>query len=156
MSAARRGSPAGSPSTIAVRRGPWDSPAVIQRSRDMRRVTYTTYTAEGALSALMRSRCEASRRAVFMRRMRPLASFARFEKYEGLGNDFVVVDAANEEDVTSELARSLCDRRRGVGGDGVLVILPASVDGADARMRVINADGSIAEMCGNGLRCAVL
>jgi diaminopimelate epimerase len=88
--------------------------------------------------------------------MRPLASFARFEKYEGLGNDFVVVDAANEEDVTSDLARNLCDRRRGVGGDGVLVILPASVDGADARMRVINADGSIAEMCGNGLRCAAL
>src|SRR5580700_4956986 len=119
MSAARRGSPAGSPSTIAVRRGPWDSPAVIQRSRDMRRVTYTTYTArtprvrhEAPLSALMRSRCEASRRAIFLRRMRLLASFARFEKYEGLGNDFVVVDAANEEDVTSDLARNLCDRRR--------------------------------------------
>jgi diaminopimelate epimerase len=88
--------------------------------------------------------------------MRPLASLARFDKYEGLGNDFLVVDAAAEGDVTSEMAETLCDRRRGVGGDGVLVILPASVDGADARMRVINADGSIAEMCGNGLRCAAL
>ena len=56
----------------------------------------------------------------------------------------------------SEWARATCDRRRGVGGDGVLVILPAAGAGADARMRVINADGSIAEMCGNGLRCAAL
>ncbi|MGO8997416.1 MAG: diaminopimelate epimerase [Polyangiaceae bacterium] len=88
----------------------------------------------------------------------PVASapFAPFEKYEGLGNDFVVVDAANEGEVSSERARDLCDRRRGVGADGVLVMLPASVDGADGRMRVINADGSIAEMCGNGLRCAAL
>jgi diaminopimelate epimerase len=83
-----------------------------------------------------------------MRRLAP------FEKYEGLGNDFIVVDAASEADVTPELARSLCDRHRGVGADGVLILLPAS--DADVRMRVINADGSTPEMCGNGLRCAVL
>ena len=47
--------------------------------------------------------------------------------------------------------RALCDRHFGVGGDGVLAILPSTV--GDARMRVLNADGSEAEMCGNGIRC---
>ncbi len=83
-----------------------------------------------------------------------------FEKYEGLGNDFIVVRAAAESDVSVQWARQVCDRRRGIGADGVLVILPASAQaaltGVHARMRVINADGSIAEMCGNGLRCAAL
>lgn len=79
-----------------------------------------------------------------------------FHKYEGLGNDFVLVEADRDDAVAPELARSLCDRRFGVGGDGVLLVLPPSSPGAGARMRVINADGSIPEMCGNGLRCAVL
>jgi diaminopimelate epimerase len=79
-----------------------------------------------------------------------------FEKYEGLGNDFVVVDAASDADVTAATARAWCDRRYGVGADGVLMMLPARANGAQARMRVLNADGSIAEMCGNGLRCAAL
>ena len=75
-------------------------------------------------------------------------------KYEGLGNDFVVLDRrASGEDVSAEASRALCDRRRGVGADGVLVLLP-SVRAA-ARMVVHNADGSVAEMCGNGLRCVV-
>jgi diaminopimelate epimerase len=80
-----------------------------------------------------------------------------FFKYHGLGNDFVVVDlrggdpAPSPQDPAAALA--ICDRRFGVGGDGVLAILPAREGGADARMRVINADGSEAEMCGNGLRC---
>ena len=86
----------------------------------------------------------------------PSAAIASFQKYEGLGNDFIVVDAAVDAAVGSEWARSACDRRRGIGADGVLVILPGAAPGADARMRVINADGSIAEMCGNGLRCAAL
>jgi diaminopimelate epimerase len=86
----------------------------------------------------------------------PTPATASFQKYEGLGNDFVVVDVANEAAVGSDWARAVCDRRRGVGADGILVILPATEPGADARMRVINADGSIAEMCGNGLRCAAL
>jgi diaminopimelate epimerase len=82
----------------------------------------------------------------------------RFAKYHGLGNDFLVVDlrelksddaaAAQEPDVV----KALCDRQFGVGGDGVLAILPGG-PGADARMRVLNSDGSEAEMCGNGLRC---
>jgi len=79
-----------------------------------------------------------------------------FHKYEGLGNDFVVVEAKREDVVSPALARQLCDRRFGVGGDGVLLVLPPSTAGAAARMRVVNADGSIPEMCGNGLRCAAL
>ncbi len=80
----------------------------------------------------------------------------RFAKYEGLGNDFLVVDAESEARVPRALAAQLCDRRRGVGGDGVLLVLPAGEPGVRARMRVINADGSVPEMCGNGLRCVAL
>jgi diaminopimelate epimerase len=82
-----------------------------------------------------------------------------FTKVEGLGNDFVVVDlrsASGGGDGAGSIqdpavVRAVCDRHFGIGADGVLAILPA-VDG-DARMRVINADGSEAEMCGNGIRC---
>jgi len=83
-----------------------------------------------------------------------------FTKVEGLGNDFVVVDLRDGTGAASASApsiqdpavvRAVCDRHFGVGADGVLAILPG-VSG-DARMRVLNADGSEAEMCGNGLRC---
>lgn len=93
----------------------------------------------------------------------PTADFApgrgpelTFHKYEGLGNDFVVVDAETEAAIHVEHAKRLCDRRRGVGADGVLLVLPAKSPGADGRMVVLNADGSIPEMCGNGLRCVAL
>jgi diaminopimelate epimerase len=77
----------------------------------------------------------------------------RFFKYHGLGNDFVILDRRGSgRDIGPEASVRLCDRRRGIGADGVLVMLPA--EGASARMVVHNADGSIAEMCGNGLRCA--
>jgi diaminopimelate epimerase len=82
-----------------------------------------------------------------------------FSKYEGLGNDFVVVDVASQRqasDVESlrAQARAICDRHRGVGGDGVLVV---TRDAAGVpRMDVINADGSEPEMCGNGIRCVAL
>jgi len=84
----------------------------------------------------------------------------KFKKYHGLGNDFLVPDlrsggADAERAQDPAVARHLCDRRFGVGGDGVLAVLPPTSEGADATMRVINADGSIAEMCGNGLRCVV-
>ena len=79
----------------------------------------------------------------------------QFFKYEGLGNDFIVVDAPDEGRVTPERARALCDRHFGVGADGVLLVLPAR-DGSDVRMRVINADGSVPENCGNGIRCVAL
>ncbi|MFO0735051.1 MAG: diaminopimelate epimerase [Labilithrix sp.] len=78
-----------------------------------------------------------------------------FEKYEGLGNDFVVIEAADERAVSVDLARKLCDRRLGIGADGVLLVLPGQ-NGTDGRMVVLNADGSIPEMCGNGLRCVAL
>jgi diaminopimelate epimerase len=78
-----------------------------------------------------------------------------FFKYEGLGNDFVVVDATDEKRVTPEQARALCDRRFGIGADGVLLVLPPR-DASDVRMRVINADGSVPENCGNGIRCVAL
>jgi diaminopimelate epimerase len=79
-----------------------------------------------------------------------------FHKYEGLGNDFVIVEAEHEDAVTPALARAVCDRRFGIGADGVLLLLPPTSAAAAGRMRVLNADGSIPEMCGNGLRCAVL
>src|SRR5215212_8683107 len=73
-----------------------------------------------------------------------------FWKYQGLGNDFVVVEAA--ELMRPERAARLCDRRRGIGADGVLSVLPARAGGA-AFMHVFNSDGSVAAMCGNGIRC---
>jgi diaminopimelate epimerase len=84
-----------------------------------------------------------------------VAAPLRFHKYEGLGNDFLVVDATDEQAVSPELAVALCDRHRGIGGDGVLLVLPPRGD-AVARMRVINSDGSTPEMCGNGVRCVAL
>ncbi len=81
-----------------------------------------------------------------------------FIKMEGLGNDFIVIDlrtvAAPDWLNDSAAIRRLCDRHRGIGADGVLAILPPRPGAlAIARMRVLNADGSEAEMCGNGLRC---
>jgi diaminopimelate epimerase len=71
----------------------------------------------------------------------------------GARNDFVVIDwrGARDGDVVA-LARALCDRHTGIGADGLIVL--ESSHAADARMRTINADGSEAEMCGNGVRCA--
>jgi diaminopimelate epimerase len=68
---------------------------------------------------------------------------------EGLGNDFVVVDGPLG--VTPELVAAVCDRRRGIGADGVLVV--STIGGDRVKMEYFNADGSAAEMCGNGLRC---
>jgi diaminopimelate epimerase len=79
-----------------------------------------------------------------------------FHKYEGLGNDFIVVDLGDERDLLPDRAATLCDRRYGVGADGVLLVLPARAADCHARMRVINADGSTSEMCGNGVRCVAL
>lgn len=73
----------------------------------------------------------------------------RFWKYEGIGNDFIVLDG---EEIDRDLCRRMCDRNFGIGADGVLYILPGR-DGSDVTMRIINADGSEAEMCGNGIRC---
>lgn len=71
-------------------------------------------------------------------------------KHHGLGNDFLVLFDPPETDL-AVLARRWCDRRRGIGADGLLI--GTSVDGHDARMLLHNADGSRAEMSGNGIRC---
>jgi diaminopimelate epimerase len=82
----------------------------------------------------------------------------QFSKYQGLGNDFLMIDGrqASQEDsdagLAPELVRQLCDRRFGVGGDGVILALPSQA-GGELRMRIFNADGSEPEMCGNGIRC---
>lgn len=83
-----------------------------------------------------------------------MRALLRFAKYEGLGNDFVVVDGRSADLVrASEHAVALCDRHLGIGADGVLLV---DFPGGKPSMRVINADGSRPEMCGNGLRCVVL
>ena len=76
-----------------------------------------------------------------------------FTKMNGAGNDFVMLDnRAGELQLDREQIARLCDRHRGIGADGVLMLEPAS-NGADFRMRYYNADGGEAEMCGNGARC---
>ncbi len=76
-----------------------------------------------------------------------------FVKLHGTGNDFVVIDARSLDRDWSALAREVCDRHFGIGGDGL--ILAVNSDRADVRMRIFNADGSEAEMSGNGMRCLV-
>ncbi|CAN5564272.1 diaminopimelate epimerase [soil metagenome] len=71
-------------------------------------------------------------------------------KHHGLGNDFLVVFHPDVDDL-AELARRLCDRRQGIGADGLLI--GESADGYAAQMVLFNADGSRAEMSGNGIRC---
>jgi diaminopimelate epimerase len=85
------------------------------------------------------------------------ATVLRFEKYEGAGNDFVVLDdrgsAFPRGEACGSLVRELCDRRRGVGADGVLLLRRPERVGQDFTMAYFNADGGEAEMCGNGARC---
>jgi diaminopimelate epimerase len=78
-----------------------------------------------------------------------------FRKYQGLGNDFIVLDAARER-LTPAVVERLCNRHYGIGADGVLLLQDPVSPGARGRMVVINADGSEPEMCGNGLRCVAL
>jgi diaminopimelate epimerase len=77
----------------------------------------------------------------------------RFTKMNGAGNDFILLDnRAGDLALTREQIARVCDRHRGVGADGVL-LLERAANGADFRMRYYNADGGEAEMCGNGARC---
>lgn len=77
----------------------------------------------------------------------------KFTKMHGLGNDFIII----EEEQTGKysdytvLAQKLCDRHFGIGADGLLIVAKSQI--ADIKMRIFNADGSEAEMCGNGIRC---
>lgn len=82
----------------------------------------------------------------------------RFVKMEGLGNDYVYVDAYTAPELAQradlpELARAISDRHRGVGSDGLILVARPEAPSAHVRMRMFNADGSESEMCGNGVRC---
>ena len=82
-----------------------------------------------------------------------------FTKVVGTGNDFVLVDTRNKRVKTPKgqwpaISRAWCDRHKGIGADGLLVLEPSRK--ADVAMRIFNADGSEAEMCGNGARCVVV
>ncbi|MEL7597858.1 MAG: diaminopimelate epimerase, partial [Clostridiaceae bacterium] len=76
-----------------------------------------------------------------------------FTKMQGTGNDFIVIDDLEEvlRGKEAEVAQKLCDRRFGIGGDGILIVRKSNI--ADIQMVIINADGSYAAMCGNGIRC---
>ena len=82
----------------------------------------------------------------------------QFSKYQGLGNDFLMLDGRDAAstafcfELTPGRIQRLCDRRFGVGGDGVILALPPR-EGGELRMRIFNADGTEPEMCGNGIRC---
>lgn len=78
----------------------------------------------------------------------------QFAKYHGNGNDFIIINHTDKSPDLSKLislSKSLCDRHRGIGADGILVLSPTS---EGLHMVVINSDGSLAQNCGNGLRCA--
>lgn len=81
-------------------------------------------------------------------------SILPFSKYQGLGNDFVIID--NRHDplplCSPAQAKQLCDRHFGIGADGVIFVLPGEV-GCEFTMRIYNSDGSEPQMCGNGIRC---
>ncbi|MBF0199825.1 MAG: diaminopimelate epimerase [Desulfamplus sp.] len=84
-----------------------------------------------------------------------------FEKMEGLGNDFILMDnrdghmargyALEQKRVFSGMARKMCDRHFGIGADGIILLVESDIN--DAGFRIFNSDGSEAEMCGNGMRC---
>ena len=75
----------------------------------------------------------------------------KFEKWQGCGNDFILIDRGGTAVDDEEKIRFMCDRHFGIGADGVIYVLGSTK--AATRMRIFNADGTEAEMCGNGLRC---
>ena len=78
----------------------------------------------------------------------------KFVKMHGAGNDFIVIDSAKEiipEEQLPAFAIHACDRQFGIGADGIILVMPSRI--ANFRMRMLNPDGSEAEMCGNGIRC---
>jgi diaminopimelate epimerase len=81
----------------------------------------------------------------------------RFEKWQALGNDYVIVEAADlPAPLTAPVVRALCDRHTGIGADGILLVEPPDERGFVARLRIFNPDGSEAELSGNGAREAIL
>eukprot|EP00593_Proboscia_inermis_P015489 CAMPEP_0171325034 /NCGR_PEP_ID=MMETSP0816-20121228/116559_1 /TAXON_ID=420281 /ORGANISM="Proboscia inermis, Strain CCAP1064/1" /LENGTH=364 /DNA_ID=CAMNT_0011824119 /DNA_START=143 /DNA_END=1237 /DNA_ORIENTATION=+ len=84
-----------------------------------------------------------------------MSTNVEFAKYEGLGNDFILIDDRDKEEpsLTSDQSAKLCDRNFGIGGDGVIFALKAPSDDYSFKFRIYNSDGSEPEMCGNGIRC---
>jgi diaminopimelate epimerase len=81
----------------------------------------------------------------------------RFEKWQALGNDYVIVEAADlPAPLTPPAVRALCDRHTGIGADGILLLAPSDEPGYVARLRIFNPDGSEAELSGNGAREAIM
>lgn len=77
-----------------------------------------------------------------------------FSKMHGLGNDFVMIDDRRGDlELTGAQVAALCDRHFGIGADGVILVRPSEDDGCAGYMHYINADGTLAQMCGNGVRC---
>ncbi len=100
----------------------------------------------------IRGRCTPGKRGLAIRRVCSYLAAMRFTKMHGLGNDYIYIDCFSQSvENPVELARRLSDRHFGIGGDGLILILPS--DQADVRMRMFNADGSESQMCGNGVRC---
>jgi len=77
----------------------------------------------------------------------------RVTKFHGLGNDFIVSSDRSLPGRLPEFARAICDRHTGIGADGFMAVLPSNKKTCDAHTRIFNADGSEAEMSGNGIRC---
>ena len=76
----------------------------------------------------------------------------KFTKMQGTGNDYIIIDGRKQKIPNlKKISISMCDRHYGIGSDGVLILLDSRT--ANYRMRIINPDGSEAEMCGNGIRC---
>jgi diaminopimelate epimerase len=106
------------------------------------RVTCAVISAAGDYAGMTRSKVSLQSRIML-----------RFTKMNGAGNDFILIDnRAREIDLDRSQIAQLCNRHRGVGADGIL-LLENTTNRADFRMRYFNADGGEAEMCGNGARC---
>jgi diaminopimelate epimerase len=75
----------------------------------------------------------------------------KFTKMQGAGNDYIYIDARDQNEDWASIARKMSDRHFGIGGDGIILIQESEL--ADLKMRMFNADGSEGEMCGNGIRC---
>src|SRR5207248_9395776 len=109
----------------------------------------------GAVATVIKGNAQAHNYAVFgiAPQLWYTKYMLRFTEMNGAGNDFVMIDKlTGEVRLGPEQIAKICDRHRGVGADGILLIEPAT-NSADFRMRYYNSDGGEAEMCGNGARC---
>ncbi|KAL6846964.1 hypothetical protein ACP4OV_022817 [Aristida adscensionis] len=129
------------------------APTAPSRSRGIRLPLRGAPAPRRAVVSMAVSAPRSSSAASFLER-RESGRALHFVKYQGLGNDFIMVDNRDSSvpKVTPEEAAKMCDRNFGIGADGVIFVMPG-VSGADYTMRIFNSDGSEPEMCGNGVRC---